>query len=100
VTAELYISKGKDAGKYVPLGKEPFVFLGRSTTNQIPIDDREISRVHCRVEVSAQGYVLRDLSSGNGSFVNDERVTEHQLVDGDVIAIGQTQITILVENRA
>lgn len=99
--AELYILKGKDAGKYIKLGNEPFVFLGRSITNQVPIDDREVSRVHCRIEVQARGCLLRDLSSGNGTFINEERAAKEQsLNDGDLIRLGKTVIVLLMENSA
>jgi hypothetical protein len=100
VLAELYILKGKDAGKYIKLGNEPFVFLGRSITNQIPIDDREVSRVHCRIEVQANGCLLRDLSSGNGTYINEERTAKEQgLKDGDLIRLGKTVIVLLVEQQ-
>lgn len=99
--AELYILKGKDAGKYIKLGNEPFVFLGRSITNQVPIDDREVSRVHCRIEVQARGCLLRDLSSGNGTYINEERAGKEQsLNDGDLVRLGKTVIVLLIENTA
>lgn len=97
--SELYIIKGKDAGKFFKLGHEPFVFLGRSITNQIPIDDREVSRVHCRLEVTANGCSLRDLSSGNGTFVNEERASEQALNDGDIIRLGKTVLTVLLQSK-
>ena len=98
--AELYIVKGKDAGRFIKMGHEPFVFLGRSITNQVPVDDREVSRVHCRIEVTPQGCVMRDLESGNGTYVNEERTDERQLEDGDVIRVGKTVLVVLLESES
>lgn len=99
VLAEIYILEGKEAGRHYRLGNEPFVFLGRSVTNQIPIDDREVSRVHCRIEVTPSGCQLHDLASGNGTYVNDKRCKERELEDGDLIRLGKTVLTVLIESK-
>lgn len=96
--AELYILKGKDAGKFFKLGNDPFVFLGRSITNQVPLDDREVSRVHARLEFSTQGCTLQDLSSGNGTYVNEEKTSKRVIKDGDLIRIGKSIMVVLLES--
>ena len=66
--------------------------LGREPGNDVPIDDLNISRRHAEISLRADGTVLRDLESTNGTFVNGELVTEKALVSGDRINIGDSAI--------
>jgi len=62
--------------------------VGRTPDNQIVVPVREVSRRHAEIVLTEGGYVLKDLGSPNGTFVNGERVAEHRLQDDDRIAIG------------
>jgi pSer/pThr/pTyr-binding forkhead associated (FHA) protein len=62
--------------------------IGRLDSNDICIPHGTVSRHHARIEWSETGFVIVDLESENGIFVNGERVTEHQLNEGDRIEIG------------
>jgi hypothetical protein len=62
--------------------------IGRTPDNQIVVPIREVSRRHAEILCAETGYVVRDLGSPNGTFVNGERITEHRLQDGDRIAMG------------
>jgi hypothetical protein len=62
--------------------------IGRTPDNQVVVPAREVSRRHAEILISEGGYVLKDLGSPNGTFVNGERITEHKLADGDRIAMG------------
>jgi hypothetical protein len=62
--------------------------IGRTPDNQIVVPVREVSRRHAEVVCNELGYLLKDLGSPNGTFVNGERITERRLVDGDRIAMG------------
>jgi pSer/pThr/pTyr-binding forkhead associated (FHA) protein len=62
--------------------------IGRTPDNQIVVPIREVSRRHAEIVLTGAGYVLKDLGSPNGTFVNGERVSEHQLQDDDRIAMG------------
>jgi hypothetical protein len=62
--------------------------IGRTADNQIVVPIREVSRRHAEIVLDEGGYLIRDLGSPNGTFVNGERVTEHRLDDGDRIALG------------
>lgn len=67
--------------------------LGRHPDNSIQILDRIVSKNHCHIVQSDSGFVLKDLGSLNGSYVNGERVNgERALQAGDEIAIGSTKI--------
>jgi FHA domain len=63
--------------------------IGRYAGNTIVIPDETVSRHHARFRRTNQGYVVEDLSSANGLFVNGKRVTDPRpLTHGDVIRLG------------
>ena len=68
--------------------------LGRHPDNTIQILDRIVSKNHCHIEADADGrFVLKDLGSLNGTFVNGERVAgERTLRTGDEITLGSTKL--------
>jgi len=67
--------------------------LGRSAQVDIPIpSDGNCSRKHCQIRKWAGKYMLEDLQSHNGTFVNGAKVTTHELNDGDLISIGDTTV--------
>ena len=63
--------------------------IGRGGDSDIVIPERQISRHHAQIERDSGGYLIRDLGSKNGTFVNGEEVidTPHRLKDGDEIQI-------------
>lgn len=67
---------------------EPLTFLGRTPENTIRLNKPAVSRRHAQISQSDTGYILRDLNSENGTYVNGERVKERQLQDGDRVQIG------------
>lgn len=64
------------------------IVLGRGDDVDIPVDDRAASRRHARIHSSAVGYVITDLRSTNGLYVNGRRIERHVLREGDRIQIG------------
>ncbi|SEJ56623.1 FhaA domain-containing protein [Demequina mangrovi] len=66
--------------------------IGRGTEADIVVDDTGVSRRHVRLEVTDHGTILTDLGSTNGTFVEDQRVGEATLLDGNAITIGRTSI--------
>ncbi len=66
--------------------------LGRHPNNTIQLLDKIVSKEHCIIELRGDHYVLRDLGSLNGTFINNERVRgEAPLKHGDEIALGATR---------
>lgn len=64
------------------------IIIGRSQDCQVVIDDRQASRHHARIRQTEDGYVLDDLGSKNGTFVNGQPVTDSVVLkDGDEIGI-------------
>jgi len=66
--------------------------IGRDPGNDLVLPDAMVSRRHAVVEYRAGRYALRDCNSSNGSLVNGDRVFEHVLRDGDVVAIGTARL--------
>jgi adenylate cyclase len=68
--------------------------IGRHPDNSIQILDRIISKEHCQVLRTADGrFMLRDLGSLNGTYVDGSRVSEHILLHGQEIVLGSTHLT-------
>jgi pSer/pThr/pTyr-binding forkhead associated (FHA) protein len=55
-----------------------------------------VSSGHAKIESSPAGYLLTDLGSTNGTFVNDVRVESRGLKNGDVLTIGRHQLVFLL----
>jgi pSer/pThr/pTyr-binding forkhead associated (FHA) protein len=72
--------------------------IGRIPSADIPIDNTGISRAHTRIEKTIGGpYVVKDLGSTNGTWLNGERISEKTLRSGDVIAINKFRMRVLIE---
>ncbi len=80
---------GPTIGKVFPL-EAPEITIGRESTNAISINDVEVSRKHARLELRGNAYVIQDLGSTNGTFINGQRVTGPQALNpGDSISLGE-----------
>src|SRR5688572_11238625 len=66
--------------------------IGSMDDNDVVLRDDTVSRYHCRIVQEDTGYVLVDLRSTNGSFVNKVRIREAFLKPGCTIAVGQSQL--------
>ncbi len=86
---QLIMRTGPTPGKVFELTKTE-IFLGRDPHNDIVISDSEVSRKHARLVLQAGGYVLEDLGSTNGTYVNGQRLMgPHVLRPGEVIMLGE-----------
>lgn len=63
--------------------------IGRSSDNDIVLDNRGISRKHARIEVCGEDAIIIDNESLNGTFVNRRKIAEEKLRDNDIITIGK-----------
>ena len=89
-SAMLTVVSGPSKGAVHNL-KKPRVILGREDAN-IVLDDQEISRHHCLLEVRENYANLKDLDSTNGTFLEEERVRAAMLQDGAEFRIGNSVI--------
>jgi hypothetical protein len=92
VSAELIVLQDDKAVSTYSLEGDSPVVVGRSSRSDVQVRDPKLSRSHCEIRPTPHGYLLRDLGSKNGTFVNGARVTEARLRDGDRIQIGLTRL--------
>ncbi|MFN8529165.1 MAG: FHA domain-containing protein [Anaerolineae bacterium] len=86
----LVVRRGPQPNQTYELNKD-IITLGRDITNDIVINDPEVSRHHMRMTRGPGGYTIEDLGSTNGTFVNGQRVTgARPLRNGDMIGLGET----------
>jgi len=78
--------------------------IGRSVKNDIFLDDPSVSQTHAKIETKELKngsliYFVVDLNSTNHTFVNQQQISEHLLMDQDHIEIGLTQFKYVDENK-
>ncbi len=66
--------------------------MGRDGTCDYVIEDETVSRQHARVRIENGTYVLFDLGSGNGTYLNGDKIQRAELQDGDVVKIGESLV--------
>src|SRR5215470_1075905 len=86
---------GKLKGAIFALNEESLV-IGRETAANLCIPDASVSRRHSKIEKNDSGFVLTDLESLNGTFVNDVPVKSRLLEHGDRVRIGDSQFLFLM----
>jgi pSer/pThr/pTyr-binding forkhead associated (FHA) protein len=89
---QLVLRVGPSPGKVFPIMKNE-ITIGRDINNDITINDSEISRRHCRLLIAGDSYVIEDLGSTNGTWINDQRLAgSHQLVSGESFRLGDNVV--------
>lgn len=81
------IPRNDTAKMRYPLTRDRTV-IGRDIKNDILLNDESVSRSHVEIVRTEEGYIMRDMNSKNGLFINNQRVQEHVLCEGDAITIG------------
>jgi len=77
----------------VSLPREGEVVLGRSRECEVRLGDADTSRRHAKIVCTGGRFVLHDLGSTNGTFVNGERIGQRELEPGDRLQIGANMVT-------
>ena len=93
----LKVLQGEEKGTTYPVSKPRFL-IGRSN-GDVNLKDGMISRVHCALEISAEGIVLKDLESTNGTMVDDQKITTATLTDGSTFRVGDHVLQLVVTTR-
>jgi len=85
----LIVRTGPAPGTVFDLTKD-VTMIGRDVTNEVVLGDAEVSRQHARLTRTPGGFVLEDLGSTNGTFVNGERLVAPRVLNpGDLVAFGE-----------
>jgi sigma-B regulation protein RsbU (phosphoserine phosphatase) len=87
--AHLVVVKGQNAGSRIALDR--VTCIGRGVDMDVRLDELTVSKRHARILRNDKGeYVVEDLASSNGTFLNGRQITTKQLAEGDRIAVGDT----------
>jgi diguanylate cyclase (GGDEF)-like protein len=78
---------GPQIGRRYPLQRGALL-IGRGSDCDIVVDLDSVSRRHAKIERRGATVIIQDLNSTNGTYVNEEQITEHGLADGDQVKIG------------
>jgi two-component system NtrC family sensor kinase len=87
----LFVIQGQNRGaRYDLAAHEGALTIGREAGNAIRLDDNEVSRRHAEIRRVGETFVVGDLKSSNGTFVNERRIERCELVSGDRVRVGRT----------
>jgi pSer/pThr/pTyr-binding forkhead associated (FHA) protein len=95
----LRFDKGEHAGRELAL-TAPRTTLGRRPDNALSFNDVKVSGVHVEVVKDGDGFVLRDLGSTNGTWLDGRKVTEVALGHGDRVKIGESEFLFVDLRRS
>ena len=84
--------------KEIPINKET-ISIGRERDNDIIIDNLAVSRQHARLVHKGNKFILEDLNSSNGTFLNEKKIDTCELNEGDTVLIGKHSLIFLKENE-
>jgi len=82
--------KGAQRGELFTLA--PISLIGTEQTATVCLHDQYMSSKHAEIKAEGGNWILKDLGSTNGTFVNDKRIDKHELVDNDFVKFGQTLV--------
>jgi len=92
----LIVIYGQDIGRRIRVTTEPLI-IGRSPKSDIHVDQESVSREHCRIRFEQGEFLVHDLGSTNGTYVNDDLVQgEGRLRHGDQLKVGRTILKFIV----
>jgi transcriptional regulator with GAF, ATPase, and Fis domain len=88
---------GKLKGAIFALNEDPLI-IGRETACNLCLADASVSRRHSKIEKKDEGFVITDLESLNGTFINDVPIRSRVLEHGDRLRIGDSQFVFLTHD--
>lgn len=78
---------------------EKLYCIGSAADNQLIINDKSVDALHAKLYAEDDKYVLKDNNSSTGCFVNGQRVTQKEILPGDIVRLGSTEIIVLDPRR-
>jgi pSer/pThr/pTyr-binding forkhead associated (FHA) protein len=88
---KLVVIKGPQRGTELVIASDT-IRIGKAPENDLVLADEAVSRVHFEIVRDAKGYLVRDLKSTNGTFLDSAEVKEAYLRAGSVIAVGGSEL--------
>ena len=92
---QLVILEGPDKNKKMTLSKN-VIKIGKKENNDLVLTDKTVSRNHLEIEYRDDSFILRDLESTNGTYLNGNKVKEAFLSPGDFIKLGNSAIEFVM----
>jgi pSer/pThr/pTyr-binding forkhead associated (FHA) protein len=77
----------------------PRTVLGRAESCDLRVPLLSVSRRHCELALEGDNVKVRDLGSSNGTYVNNQRITEQELAAGDRLVIGPIVFTVQIDGK-
>jgi len=97
----LFVIQGLNRGARYDLARHNVAMsIGREAGNFVQVDDNEVSRRHAEIRRVGEGFVVGDLKSSNGTYLNDSRIERAELANGDRIRIGRTILVFAQDGDA
>jgi predicted component of type VI protein secretion system len=96
--ARLILVFNKKVIKDYPFEKES-MSIGRNQENDIVVDNLAVSGFHARIDKTGDTYILTDLQSTNGTFVNDKKIVSHRLQHKDKITVGKHMLLFALSKQ-
>jgi hypothetical protein len=91
----LLFTSGKDHGREIPLPPDREIVIGRISEVDLLLLDDKVSRKHAKITTYGGRFVIQDLESRNGTFVNGTKTKLAQLAEGDQIQIGESTMRLV-----
>src|SRR5437764_14321944 len=88
---KLVVVKGEHRGREHVISSD-VIRIGKVEGNDVVLNDETVSRVHCEIIRDGKGYLLRDLGSTNGTFLDGAEIKEAYIRSGSVLTVGTVQL--------
>jgi signal transduction histidine kinase len=100
VVSSLFVIQGRNKGARYDLAiHDGAISIGREAGNFVQLDDNEVSRRHAEIRRVGEQFILGDLKSSNGTYVNSQRVERRELAPGDQIQFGRSVLVFSGEGE-
>ena len=98
--AKLLIKRGQNVGAVYDIETTKNWTIGRDSTCDLQFYDKGLSRNHSMISAEDGGFVVSDLGSTNGTYVNGKMIIRKPLLQGDIIRMGKIEIQFIIEENA
>jgi hypothetical protein len=95
----LVITAGAGSGRVFSLSEGSATSIGRAKMNDVVLEDISVSSVHCRIRPENGAFIVHDLKTTNGTYVNEKKVAHHPLTAGDTLKIGETSLQFRLDHQ-